>query len=32
MTDASDATQRFIADVILPRMPPEALIDTNEFR
>jgi hypothetical protein len=32
MKDASDACQMFIDKIVIPRVPPEALVDPNDFR
>ena len=32
LSDASDAVERLLAEHVIPSLPPEALVDTNEFR
>ena len=32
MTDASDAVDRLMDEFVIPNLPPEALVDPNEFR
>jgi hypothetical protein len=32
MDEASDAVVMYMEDIILPRVPAEAIVDPNEFR